>query len=239
MRVLLRTTLQKLSGAGFALLLLSASAPAQDASGHAGLPRFYQVSERLFRGAQPRSGGIRRLAELGIDTVINLRGADERTRAGEAEARALGLNYFNVPLPSWGRPEDAAVRRVFEIIDAPESGRVFVHCRDGVDRTGTVTAIYRITREGWTPRDALTEAERRGMRRVQFWMRDYVEDYGPLRGRGAGDAAQLQISEEDLSDRIGTGVRIVEGKAFAARKAGKRVLRRAPGAVSGFLGGIF
>jgi two-component system copper resistance phosphate regulon response regulator CusR len=138
-----------------------------------------------------------------------------------------------------GRPDDAGVRRVLEIIDAPESGRVFVHCRDGVDRTGTVTAIYRITREGWTLRNALTEAERRGMRRIHFWMRDYVEDYAPLRGVGAGSAAQQQVNEEDLSDRIGAGVRIVEGKVFTARKAGMRALRRVPGAVSGLLDGVF
>ena len=224
----------------FALLLaLSAAAAGQDAVGYHELPRFSQVGERLYRGAQPREGGLRRLAELGVNTVINLRGADDRTRSDEAEARALGLNYFNVPLPKWGRPDDAGVRRVLEIIDAPESGRVFVHCRDGVDRTGTVAAIYRITRDGWTTRDALAEAERRGMRRIQFWMRDYVEDYGPLRGRGAGGAARQQVNDEDLGDRIGAGVRVAESKAFTARKTGMRVLRRVPGRVGGVLGGIF
>lgn len=152
------------------LLLLSTFASAQDATDQAGLPRFHQVSERLFRGGQPRASGIRRLAELGIDTVVNLRGASARTRSDEAEARSMWLNYFNVPLPVWGRPEDARVCRVFESIAAPESGRVFVHCKDGVDRTGTVVALYRISREGWASGDALTEAERRGMRRIQYWV---------------------------------------------------------------------
>jgi hypothetical protein len=131
------------------------------------------------------------------------------------------------------------VWRILDIIDEPENGPVFVHCRDGVDRTGTIAAIYRITREGWTLRDALTEAERRGMRRIQVWMRDYVEDYGPLRGRGAEGVGQQIINEEDLSDRIGTGVRIVESKTFTARKAGMRVLRRVPGRLSGLLDGVF
>jgi hypothetical protein len=132
------------------------------------------------------------------------------------------------------------VRRVVEIIAAPENGRVFVHCKDGVDRTGTVVALYRISREGWASGDALAEAERHGMRRIQYWMRDYVEDYGRrLRRPSSEVAAQHQSVDEDLGDRVGAGVRIAEKKAFRARKVGGRVLRRAPGAISGFLNGIF
>ena len=70
-----------------ALLLLSATASAQDATSYVKLPRFQQVSERLYRGAQPRDGGLSRLRELGIDTVINLRGTSKQTRAEEAKPR--------------------------------------------------------------------------------------------------------------------------------------------------------
>lgn len=240
MRTLRRTSLQRLPAAGIALLLLSTFASAQDATEQAVLPRFHQVGERLFRGGQPRTGGIRRLAELGINTVVNLRGASARTRSDETEARTLGLNYFNVSLPTWGRPDDARVRQVIEIIAAQESGRVFVHCKDGVDRTGTVVALHRIIHEGWQTNDALVESERRGMRRIQYWMRDYVEDYGRrLRGPGAEAAAQHQVADEDLGDRVGAGVRVAERKVFRARKVGGRVLRKAPGAIGGFLDGIF
>ena len=231
-------SLQRTAAASLLVLLLSTFAYAQgDASDHAVLPRFHQVSERLFRGGQPRTGGLRRLAELGISTVVNLRGENHRTRSDETEAHALGLKYFNVPLPTWGRPDEGRVRRILEIITAPESGLVLVHCKDGVDRTGTVVALYRISREGWSPREALAEADRRGMRRLQYWMRDYVEDYG-RRFRGQA-AAQHQSSDENLGDRLGAGVRIAERKTFRARKVGARILRRSPGAISGFLGGIF
>lgn len=214
---------------GVALLLLTTFASAKDATEQAGLPRFHQVSGKLFRGGQPRAGGIRRLAELGINTVVNLRGASARTRSDEAEARTLGLNYFNVPLPVWGRPDEARVRRIVEIIAAPESGRVFVHCKDGVDRTGTVVALYRIIHEGWQTDGALVEAERRGMRRIQYWMRDYVEDYGRrLRAPASEAAARQRGADENLGDRVGAGVRVAERKVFRARKV-----------ISGLLDGIF
>ena len=200
------------------LLLLSPTASAQDKTGYAELPRFQQVSERLYRGAQPRNGGLSRLRELGINTIVNLRGANKQTRAEETEARALGLNYFNVELPRWGRPQDARVGRILEIIAAPENGRVLIHCRDGVDRTGMIVAIHRMKHEGWSNNDALAEAERYGMRRIQWWMRDYADDYG-----------KRVISphlDEDFGDRVGDSMRIVERETFRARKVAGRFLRK-------------
>lgn len=213
------------------LMLCSAPVFAQDASSYAELPRFQQVTDRLYRGGQPREGGLRRLRELGIDTILNLRGTSKTTKAEEAEAQALGFNYFNVALPNWGRPQDERVRRALLIIAAPQNGNVFVHCKDGVDRTGTIVALHRVTYQGWKTRDALAEADFLGMRRFQFWMRDYAKEYEAR--------AHLFPYEGDFDDRIGIGMRFVEIGATKARKAGRHALRRAPAKIGGFLHNIF
>lgn len=197
------------------LMLCSASVFAQDATTYPELPRFQQVTDRLYRGGQPRDEGLRRLRELGIDTIVNLRGRSKTTRAEEIDARALGFNYFNIALPNWGRPQDDRVRRILLIVAAPQNGRVFVHCKDGVDRTGTIVALHRITHQGWNTQDALAEADVQGMRRIQFWMRDYAEDY---RGR-----AHPLLYRTDLGDRIGMGMRFVEQGTFRLRKVLRRV----------------
>ena len=194
-----------------ALILCCASAFAQDAE----LPRFQQVTDRLYRGGQPHDGGLRRLRELGIDTIVNLRGRSATTKAEETEARALGFNYFNVALPNWGRPQDGRVRRILLIMAAPQNGRVFVHCKDGVDRTGTIVALHRISHQGWKTQDALAEADLEGMRRIQFWMRDYAEEY-------AGRSQQIKY-EPDFDDRVGVGMRIIERETFRLRKILRRV----------------
>src|SRR5262249_19477235 len=113
------------------------------------LPNFHQVNERLYRGAQPKSEGLKKVAELGVKTVVNLRGASDETRMEEAEAKRLGLNYFNVPMSGVGRPTEEQVNRVLKIIDTMENGAVFVHCQRGADRTGVIIAIYRVTHDGW------------------------------------------------------------------------------------------
>jgi protein tyrosine phosphatase (PTP) superfamily phosphohydrolase (DUF442 family) len=212
-----------------ALLFLSTPTFAQDMTD---LPRFHQVMDRLYRGAQPSGVGLRRLRELGIDTIVNLRGESDQTRSEEVEAKALGFGYFNIALPNWGRPQDERVRRILLIIAAPQNGRVFVHCKEGVDRTGTIVALYRIGQQHWSTDDALAEAERLGMHRSQFWMRDYTEDYG--RRTQTGD-----YQSSDFDDRIGTGMRIVEQETSRARKISTHVLSKVPGKVSGFLGSIF
>jgi protein tyrosine phosphatase (PTP) superfamily phosphohydrolase (DUF442 family) len=211
-----------------AFALFSVTATAQDATtAYPELPGLQKVDDRLYRSAQPRDGGIKRLHELGFKTIINLRGASERTRAQEAEARALGLNYFTISLPNWGRPKDARVARILEIINAPESGQILIHCRSGVDRTGMMVAIHRMRDEGWTSRDALAEAERNGMRKFQFWMRDYADDYGDrMQKQKAQNVLHAPyVNDEDFDDRIGDGVRFAARGTFRVRKILRKVFR--------------
>src|SRR6267378_5905365 len=73
------------------------------------LPNFHQVNEKLYRGAQPKKDGIKRLAQLGVKTIVNLREEDGLSRSEAAEARAAGLRYFNIPLKRAGRPTDQQV----------------------------------------------------------------------------------------------------------------------------------
>ncbi|HEU4710552.1 MAG TPA: tyrosine-protein phosphatase [Pyrinomonadaceae bacterium] len=209
------------------LMLAFLSMPVFAQNANADLPpRFQQVNERLYRSGQPREGSLSRLSELGINTIINLRGTSERTKAEEAAARALGLNYFNVALPNWGRPQDARVDRVLQIIAAPESGRVLVHCKDGVDRTGMIVALHRMMHEGWTKEQALAEAERSGMRRIQVWMRDYAEDYGDrVHKLGPQTSLTSPAVHEDFDDLVGDGMRVVERETFRARKFSVRFLK--------------
>lgn len=160
-----------------AMALLSMVIAAQENRSYDKLPNFHQVNENLYRGAQPQRGGLKKLSELGIKTVINLRGASQETRNEQAEAEASGIRYFNILMPGLGRPADEQVERALAIIDARENWPVFVHCKRGADRTGVVIAVYRISREQWTEEQAIAEAKRFGMALIQFRKRDYISDY--------------------------------------------------------------
>ena len=167
----------RVSSSALALALLVSVAAAQTAPRLKELPNFRKVNERLTAGAQPEVGGVQKLAELGIKAIVNLRGRDERTRAEEAEAKALGLRYYSVPMPGLSRPTDEQVARVMEILDGEENWPVFIHCKRGADRTGTVIGCYRISHEGWTADRALAEARQYGMSWIEAGMRNYISEY--------------------------------------------------------------
>src|SRR5262245_38247246 len=137
------------SAVAIMLALCVALGVAQDEPRYRELPNFHQVNEHLYRGAQPGSGGLKKIGELGIKTIVNLRGADEHTFAEQNEATAMGLRYFGVPLAGLGRPTEEQVARVMALIDDPQNWPVFLHCRRGSDRTGTIIAAYRSSHDGW------------------------------------------------------------------------------------------
>jgi len=160
-----------------ALALFASTAQPQQRSDHKKLPNFHQVNSKLYRGAQPKTGGLQELANLGIKTVVNLRGNGEGGLKEEEEARSRGLRYFNVPFKRAGRPREADIELVLSIINTPENQPVFVHCAQGVDRTGTVIAVYRIAHDGWTSEEAKAEANRYGMHPWEMGMKNYIHDF--------------------------------------------------------------
>ena len=153
------------------------TALAQKDSQYPELPNFHQVNPQLYRGGQPKTGGLQKLKELGVKTVVNLRGEDDHSRAEETEARSLGLRYYGFALPGFSRPGDEEVQRVLDIINSPENQPVFVHCHHGHDRTGTIVACYRISHDGWTGKQAKNEAQRYGLSWTEIGMKRYIDDY--------------------------------------------------------------
>jgi len=148
-----------------------------------GIANFGKVSDELFRGAQPDAAGITNLHQVGIKSIINLRMPKEGWAAEEATARTQGILYTNVPMHGFGRPSEQEIENLLSLIESlPQP--VFVHCRYGCDRTGTVVACYRIKHDHWAKETALAEATKYGISRFEFGMKNFILAFaapaGPL-----------------------------------------------------------
>jgi protein tyrosine/serine phosphatase len=145
----------------------------------AGISNFDRVSDDLYRGGQPNDVGIESLKRAGIKTIVNLRMTNDVRVTEEAETRANGIIYTNVPMRGLGRPTDEQVATVLSIIETFPSP-VFIHCEHGRDRTGTIIACYRIKHDQWTSKQALSEASQYGLSKWEIGMINYVVEFGKL-----------------------------------------------------------
>ncbi|HLH00084.1 MAG TPA: tyrosine-protein phosphatase [Bryobacteraceae bacterium] len=161
----------------FALLLAPVWAANTDAPG---VPNFHKVDDHVFRGGQPVDVGWNSLAHLGIKLVIDLRLTSEHpVRAEEQAVKAAGMQYVNVPMRGLSAPAADQISKVLALLLGNSSGPVFVHCRRGADRTGTVIAVYRIVHDHWANQKALQEARSYGMARVEWGMMHYIQTFKP------------------------------------------------------------
>jgi tyrosine-protein phosphatase SIW14 len=149
---------------------------AQPTTTAAGIKNFGKVNDNYYRGAQPLAEGFAELKRLGVKTVIDLR-KDSKREAPEW-AKAAGLNYVNLPLVA-GRPaSEAETEQFLRLVNDPANWPVYVHCKGGRHRTGALTAVFRITHDGWTADEAFQE------------MLDYDFNNGSFLGGGGGRARQ-------------------------------------------------
>jgi tyrosine-protein phosphatase SIW14 len=143
-----------------------------------GIPNFHQVNGHLYRGGQPDDAAWPSLAKLGVKTVIDLRPATEHSLDQEEKAvEAAGMRYISEPLSGVAAPTSESILKILTLLDSSADGPVFVHCRRGADRTGTVIACYRIARNQWTNQDALNEARSYGMSRMEIGMRHFIHSF--------------------------------------------------------------
>jgi protein tyrosine phosphatase (PTP) superfamily phosphohydrolase (DUF442 family) len=116
----------------------------------------YEITPGLYRSAQPEQSDIPRLQALGIRTIISFRAFHR----DEDLLQIPGVKLVRIPMKTWriGNKHIVAALRAIEA--ARNDGPVLIHCQHGADRTGVVSAMYRIIEQGWTREQASRELRR-------------------------------------------------------------------------------
>jgi protein tyrosine/serine phosphatase len=141
------------------------------------IDNFGQMDERFYRGSRPKPEGLKALAALGINTVIDL--TDNSMDQEKPAVEAAGMRYINIPIVDKAYPNMDQANAFLKVVNDPATGKFYVHCAGGRHRTGLMGAIYRFNHDGWNFDQAYAE-----MKEYDFYTSnghgkqlDFVKDY--------------------------------------------------------------
>jgi tyrosine-protein phosphatase SIW14 len=133
-----------------------------------------KVNDGFYRGSNP-SQALPELKKLGIRTIINFRYLDRDDYRPQAEA--AGFNYHWLSFQAHQAPTKEQIKEFLQIVNDPANQPVYIHCAQGIDRTGLMAGIYRIEHDGWSNAQALAEmnwfGHFRGWRNVENCLKTY------------------------------------------------------------------
>ena len=142
----------------FTILSSTQAAQSDKPSDKVRIKNFGCVNEKFFRGAQPKEEDYADLAAMGVKTIIDLQNrGDDRE---QAMVESAGMKFYRIGMSDKKQPAAEQAELFLKIVNDPANQPVFVHCAGGRHRTGAMSAIYRMTHDGWTADQAYQEMKR-------------------------------------------------------------------------------
>ena len=139
----------------------------------AAIPNQQTLSDKIIRGGRPSNADLDLLKSQGYKTIINFENDQAAIDAEKAYAAKLGFKFLSYPMNAWSVPDDAQVNEVLKAMNDLKNFPMFIHCQHGRDRTGMVSAIYRVLNQRWTQAAAHDEMLALGFRKIFTGMDNY------------------------------------------------------------------
>ncbi|NLE29090.1 MAG: dual specificity protein phosphatase family protein [Phycisphaerae bacterium] len=132
---------------------------------------------KAYRSSQPTAEELKNVIDLlGIKTVINLRGPnpDEPWYNDELRVcREMDVTLVDHRMSAGSLPKPELLREITNTLQTADYP-ILIHCRGGSDRTGAISAIYRMLIAG---EDKNTAMEQLSTRYFHFRMANPCMDY--------------------------------------------------------------
>jgi protein tyrosine/serine phosphatase len=108
------------------------------------IPNFYKVDADLYRSNHPGYRRLKQARDLGIKSVLSLRGDPDASpnRREQAACEELGLELRFIRLRTGKLPQRETLLELLDLFrEMPKP--MLVHCKSGADRTGLAVTLYR------------------------------------------------------------------------------------------------
>ena len=108
---------------------------------------YHGISDRLTTAGQIDYDQIPLLREQGYEVVVNLATANpERNSLEGFHVTSSGMTYIHIPV-EWERPQLSDVKMFFDVMEANQDRKLFVHCIANM-RASAFVYLYRTLVEG-------------------------------------------------------------------------------------------
>jgi protein tyrosine/serine phosphatase len=141
------------------------------------LSHLRRIDGHIYSGRQPKPEEFPELKQMGIKTVLDLRGGMFHAPREKKLVEAAGMQYVSMRLSGLFPPRHQQIASILAVLDDPARQPVFVHCRRGDDRVGMVIACYRMVHDRWTNQQAYEEAIHNGLNPLEVLMRRYIRNF--------------------------------------------------------------
>jgi len=182
---------------------------ARMATESANIPRFAEIRPGLSRGGDPREEGLRYLHGRGYKTIVSFL-VDQ---AESARVVQSGMRYVHIPMRSGlfsaQPPTDEQVHQFLSVVTDSTLYPIFIHCHAGKDRTGAMSAIYRMEACGWTAEEAVDEMKAFGFSGRYDRLRRYVQGYSSHRTASSLPADKAAATPKQVSPDAASSVAAV------------------------------
>jgi uncharacterized protein (TIGR01244 family) len=162
------------------LLCAVVTTSAQQKMERPGITNYTKVDAVVACGGATETSALAGLKADGFKTIINLRQPSEtgaNIEQNAEQAKALGLNYVNIPVNGQA-PDPKAVDQFLATIANKANQPAFIHCASA-SRVGALWLVKRVLQDGWAIDKATEEAKLIGLRSApleQFALK-YIEEH--------------------------------------------------------------
>jgi protein tyrosine/serine phosphatase len=137
---------------------------------------FHKVTANFYRSAQPEGetafGNV--IQRYRLETIISLR----TLYSDEPMAARFGVRLLRYPLQAGSLNQENIIKALRALRTATLHGPTLLHCEHGSDRTGLITALYRILYQSWSKEAALEEMQQKAYGFHAIWKNipDYIRN---------------------------------------------------------------
>ena len=110
----------------------------------------------FYRSGQPDKDDFKYITrKLKIKTLVIFKKGVESFERKLASQYGIGLHHLNMSAST--PPTNEELDHFFSVVTTRENHPVWIHCEGGSDRTGIMTALYRIEFNNWNKLEAIIE----------------------------------------------------------------------------------